>query len=250
MPADYAISLPEFDGPLDLLLHLIERQELDITAISLAAVTEQYLAQVEALRENRLEQLIDFLVIGARLLVIKSRALLPRPPLLPAEEDEEDPAEALLRQLRQYKRFKQAALWLAQRQEAGWRTYLRVAPPPQIEKQLDLSGLSVSSLAEALLSVFHEAELMAESVTLVQPRQISVEDQVELLRRRLAAVGRLQFRDLLSPRADRVEVAVTLLAVLESIKRHEIVVHQPVAFGPVELVAAPQTVAAAPAPVA
>jgi segregation and condensation protein A len=117
---DYRIDLPAFSGPLDLLLHLIERQELDITAISLVQVTEQYLAQIEQLKENRIDELIDFLVIAARLVLIKSRALLPQTPVIIEGEEEEDPAEALVRQLRQYKRFKQAAAWLAARRP-GWK---------------------------------------------------------------------------------------------------------------------------------
>ncbi|MCA9975764.1 MAG: segregation/condensation protein A, partial [Anaerolineales bacterium] len=75
--SNYQLDLPAFSGPLDLLLHLIERQELDITAVSLAKIAGQYLAQVEKLKEDRIDQLIDFLVIGARLALIKSRALLP-----------------------------------------------------------------------------------------------------------------------------------------------------------------------------
>ena len=95
-PPIYKIDLPTFSGPLDLLLHLIERNELDITAISLAAVTDQYLEQIDKLRDQRLEQLMDFLVIGAKLLVIKSRALLPQLPGDFSEDDEEeDPAETL-----------------------------------------------------------------------------------------------------------------------------------------------------------
>ena len=138
----YHVELPVFNGPLDLLLHLIERQELDITAVSLVQVTGQYLEQVRQLDEAQLEGLIDFISIGARLLLIKSRALLPRPAVLPGgDEEEEDPTEALLRQLRDYKRFKTAAQWLDSRQRHGLRTYLRVAPPPRLEGRLDLSGV-------------------------------------------------------------------------------------------------------------
>ena len=141
----YHIDLPVFSGPLDLLLHLIERREFDITTLSLVEVTEQYLAQVEKLKEDRIEQLIDFIVVGARLVQIKSRALLPQTPVLPADEEEEDPAEALIRQLRQYKQFKEAASWLKAREEAGLRAYLRLAPPPKLDSRLDLSGVSIES---------------------------------------------------------------------------------------------------------
>jgi chromatin segregation and condensation protein Rec8/ScpA/Scc1 (kleisin family) len=116
----YKFDLPSFNGPLDLLLHLIDRQELDITTLSLVAVTEQYLAQIERMKEDRVAQLIDFLVVAARLVQIKSRALLPQNPVVLEEEElEEDPAEALLRQLRAYKQFKNAALWLGEREKPG-----------------------------------------------------------------------------------------------------------------------------------
>ncbi len=110
-------------------------------------MTAQYLKQIEQMKGERVDELIDFLSVGARLVLIKSRALLPRTPALPgADEEEEDPGEALVRQLRAYKRFKEVARWLERRSTAGWRTYLRVAPPPRIEGELDLTGVSVDTL--------------------------------------------------------------------------------------------------------
>ena len=232
----YTIDLPLFSGPLDLLLHLIERQELDITAISLAQVTAQYLAQIEQLKQNRLENLIDFLVIGARLTVIKSRALLPETLSFAGdEEEEEDPAEALIRQLKQYKRFKQAATWLNGREEQGWRTYLRVAPPPKVEKQLDLSGVTVQTLYTAVLDILTRLSDQEESVSLVKPRRITIEQQIGRLRYRLKQQRPFLFHDLLSAQRDRTELSVTLLAMLELIKRQEAIAHQPTMFGPIEI---------------
>src|SRR5581483_3028192 len=101
----------EFEGPLDLLLHLIERNELDISAVSLVAVVEQYLQYLELMRaEMKLEAAADFLVVAGRLLLIKSRSLLPRVEVATDEDEEtEDPAEELARQLEEYRRFKQVA---------------------------------------------------------------------------------------------------------------------------------------------
>lgn len=230
------IDLPAFAGPLDLLLHLIEREELDITAISLAAVTEQYLAQVEQMQANRVESLIDFLVIGARLALIKSRALLPQIPRLPGEQDEEeDPAAALVRQLQQYKRFKAAALWLQAREARGLRTYLRVAPPPRLEGRLDLSGITPETLREAVRAVQARAETLEESVALVQPRRITIEGQITRLRYRLRTHKQLLFHELLSPQTSSIEVSITLLAVLELIKQREIRALQPELFGPIAI---------------
>ena len=232
----YTIELPAFAGPFDLLLHLIERHELDITAISLSQVTEQYLEQIEQLKQDRrIEHLIDFIVIGARLALIKSRALLPQNPAVRLdEEEEEDPAESLARQLREYKQFKQAAEWLRRREEQGWRTYLRVAPPPKIESKLDLSGITLDSLQQALQLALARVEKSAESVNLVVRRQITVEGQMALLRRTIRH-DPLPFHDLLSAEVTAVEVCITLLAVLELIKRNEIAAAQAELFGPIWL---------------
>ncbi len=231
---NYQLELPSFAGPLDLLLHLIERQEFDITSISLVKVTEQYLAQIERLKEDRIENLIDFLVIAARLVLIKSRALLPQTPTLPGDE-EEDPAEALVRQLRQYKQFKQATAWMQEREKAGLRTYLRVAPPPKMERRLDLTGVSVETLLTAVHAALARTESKTDSVALVKPRQVTIEGQIKYLRRRMKANGRSTFDEILSSRATRVEVAITLLAVLELIKRQELTAVQPELFGPIEI---------------
>ena len=236
MTSPYKIDLPEFAGPLDLLLHLIDRQELDITAISLAQITSQYLKQIEAMKKNRVDHLIDFLVIGARLSLIKSRALLPKIPTLPGdEEDEEDLAEALIRQLRQYKRFKQAAKWLSEREESGLRTYVRVAPPPKLDTRLDLTGVTVESLITAVQAALDRAENLEESVSIIQPRRLTIEGQMKRLRYRLKKRQTFLFNDLLAEENSRIAISVTLLAVLELIKRHEATASQTQMFGPIEI---------------
>ncbi len=232
----YNIDLPAFAGPLDLLLHLIDSEELDITAISLAKVTEQYLTQIKQLKKNRMEQLIDFLVIGARLVLIKSRALLPQETALTGdEEEEEDPAEALIRQLRQYRRFKKAAAWLHEREERGLRTYLRVVPPLKPHGQLDMSGVSVDSLIDAIRAALTRAENLEESVSLIRPRRITIQDQIERLRFHVRTGSSIRFNELLSSKSSRLEIAVTLLAVLELIKRREVAAIQDSMFGPIEI---------------
>jgi segregation and condensation protein A len=239
----YRIETAVFTGPLDLLLHLIEREELDITAISLALVTEQYLQQVEGLQrdrdagEQKIVHLIDFLEIGARLVLIKSRALLPQPPAaLPGDElEEEDPAAALLRQLRQYRRIKEAAEWLGAREAAGLRTHLRVAPPPRVTAAPDLTEVTLAGLLATLQGVLARSETREESVEVVKPRRITIEAQQNQVRQLLQARAQVEFRELLSSGADRTEVAVTLLAVLELIKRREVRAWQEVMFGPIQL---------------
>lgn len=234
--AGYKIQLPVFSGPLDLLLNLIEHNRLDITAVSLVEVTDQYLAQIRQLTGERLEQLMDFLSVGARLLLIKSRALLPQTPDV-LEEEEEDPAEALARQLRHYRRFKRAAGHLEEREQLGLRCYLRVAPPPTLEHSLDLSGISLETLITSLDSALDRADLKEDSVLVaVKQRTVTIEDQIRKLRQRVGAHGRVAFKELLSRNTTWSEVSVTLLAVLELIKRHEVNAVQPKLFGPIEIV--------------
>ena len=237
MNAKYTIDLPQFTGPLDLLLHLIDRQELDITGISLATVTEQYLAQVELFKKDRIENLIDFLVVAARLVLIKSRALLPQSPVVIEGEEEEDPAEALVRQLREYKRFKDAAKWFQEREEQGLRTYLRVAAPPKMETRVDLSGVTVDSLLTAVREALARVETREDSVSIVQPRRITIEGQMGRLRQRVRRGETFSFRDLLSEKSSRVEISINLLAVLELIKRREVKAYQAEMFGPIQIMA-------------
>jgi segregation and condensation protein A len=235
--SQFSIDLPTYSGPLDLLLHLIEKKELDITAISLSLVTEQYLSRVNQLREDRVEGLIDFLVIGARLLVIKSRALLPQPDdALLDRDEEEDPAESLARQLRRYRRFKQSALWLAEREALGLRTYLHMAPALKTESSLDMSGIGPSTLKAALASIFLRANQMEDSVSVaVSDRKHTIDSKIDQLRERIKYTSRMRFDDLLSDNITWSEVSVALLAVLELVKRHEVNVYQKELFGPIQI---------------
>jgi len=212
------------------LLHLIERQELDISAVSLAQVTGQYLEYLSRMEELEAGVLADFLVVAARLILIKSRYLLPRPESPEDEEEEEDPGEALARQLREYKQFKAVAQQLGERERCGLRAYVRVASAPPVERRLDLGGVTLEDLLMAMQQVLTEKPT-APVEEMIQPLVVTVHDKIvltgELLRRR----GTIRFRDLLERATHRVEVVVTLLAVLELIKRGRVIVEQPRLFG-------------------
>ncbi len=147
----YQIHLPVFEGPLDLLLQLIEREKLDISVVTIASVTDQFLAYVRQLEEVQPNILADFLVMAARLVWIKSRILLPQPSQ-GDEEEEEDPAEALARQLKEYKRFKDAAKMLREIEERGFHTYSRVAPPPELDTRLAEGSITLADLVAAAQS--------------------------------------------------------------------------------------------------
>ncbi len=236
--APYKIQLPTFSGPLDLLLHLIERSELDITAISLATVTDQFLQQVELMHEDRLDHLMDFIVIGAKLLVIKSRALLPQLPSEISEDDEEEnPAEALARQLKIYKRFKTIGTWLQEREHKGLHTYLRIANLPRTEGTQGLEDTDASLLLLALETALGRETRRQDSVSVaVEQRAITIRKQMKKLRDIIDAGDHVLFEELLSDQITWLEISVTLLAVLELIKLNEIKVRQPVLFGPIEIV--------------
>jgi len=237
----YRVALPVFEGPLDLLLHLIEREELDITAISLVQVTEQYLAYVQQLQAVRAETLADFLVIAARLLLMKSLALLPRPPAPPNAEQEEDPGEQLARQLREYKRFKAVAQGLGGREGQRLRCFVRVAPTPRLQTKADLEGMTLEALWEAARRVLVAEQVGPAVDVVVKPFTITIHQRAEVILTRARAGERFTFRALLEDADSRIEIVVTLLAVLELLKRRRIAVRQDTLFGEIHIEAAAES---------
>lgn len=225
----YKVQTPIYEGPLDLLLGLIERSELDVTTISLAMVTDQYLAYIHGLDQAVPEELSAFLVIAAKLVQIKSEALLPRPP--EREAGEEDPGSSLIEQLRLYKRFKEVGAWLLDRQSRHLHTYLRVAPPPKVEARLDLSNLTLADLHEAGAVVFGRAEEKKSLGTVIAAPKVTIREKIDLITRTLQQVERASFSGLLSNKASRIEIVVTFLALLELVKRYHVEAYQESLFG-------------------
>ncbi len=229
----YSVQTPEYEGPLDLLLQLIERAELDITRIALAIVTDQFLAHMEALQHRSPDELSAFLVIAARLIQIKSEALLPRPPI--RGEDEEDPAELLARQLQEYRQFKTVAAWLGDRDQKHLRTYLRLASAPKIEARLDLEGLGVADLAGAAENVIRRHQLRPPPQDVIKIPKITIREKIRMIVDRLRIRGRTTFGSLLRGAHTRVEIVLTFLAVLELVKRRQVAARQEEIFGEIEI---------------
>jgi segregation and condensation protein A len=231
----YRVNTTVYEGPLDLLLQLIERAELDITTLALAQVTDQYLAHLRSLQEQNVAEVSGFLVIAARLLQIKSAALLPRPSL-DQKPEEEDAGEALARQLITYKRFKELATVLTQREAEGLRTHLRVAPPPiKVEAKLDMSNITLVDLIFAAREIFGgKPNLTALSRVVAMPR-VTIREKIRAIVDSLRLAGKATFRNFLNGRSDRLEIVVTFLAMLELIKRHVVEVSQTSLFGEIEL---------------
>lgn len=228
----YKVQTPVYEGPLDLLLQLIERAELDITAVALALVTDQYLTYLQSLDEQRPDEISAFLVIAAKLVLIKSEALLPRPP--EREAGEEDPGASLVEQLKLYKRYKEIGGLLEIRQEAGLRTYVRIAPPPRIEPRLDLSNLTVERLVNLATAALTKRDERQALSTVIAPPRITIREKIELIASTMRRIKRLSFSSLIPQKASRMEVVVTFLAFLELIKRFHIVATQPELFGDIE----------------
>jgi segregation and condensation protein A len=229
----YQVQIPVYEGPLDLLLGLIERAELDITAVSLAMVTDQYLDHLHRQEHAHPEEISAFLVIAAKLVLIKSEALLPRPPI--REPGEEDVGQTLVDQLRLYKRFKEIGVWLLDRQERGLRTHLRVAPPPKVEARLDLSDLTLARLQAAAEWVFAREQEKQTLGTVIAAPRVTIREKIDLISKTLKQIQRASFRGLVGDQATRLEIVVTFLALLELIKRYRVEAIQTDLFGDIQI---------------
>ncbi len=232
----FALSLPAFHGPLDLLLHLIESNELDVTEVSLLQVTDQYLQHLRSREEIDIGALAEFIAIGARLLLLKSRALLPRDPDAPVADDEDPAADirGLVEALRDYRRFKQAAEFLRTR-DGGHGTYRREVTPPKVPLPTGLDTVTLSSLVEVIREVI--ARLPEEEPEGEVAREpIRLRDRINRLADVLDRDGRTSFRRLIEDATSRTMVIVDFMAVLELIKQGYLAAQQSDAFGDIELV--------------
>ncbi len=233
-PAPYQVVLPVFEGPLHLLLHLIEREELDITQVSLAQVTNQYLDYLAQLGQRDPDNLADFLVVAAKLLLIKSRVLLPQPPS-PATPEEDDVGEDLVRQLIEYRRFREAARWLQELEEGGQQSYIRLAGMPSLERSVDLGDISLDDLLATVREVLALKPPTPSVNGAVAPITITVTDQMSLIERETAQGRAVSFRLLLEQATSRLEVIVTLLALLELVKQLRVRMRQDRLFGDIQI---------------
>lgn len=232
--ASFRLELPTFEGPLDLLLHLIEREELDVTEVSLLAVTEQYLAQLRSQEQLNISALAEFIAIGARLLLLKSRALLPRDD--EGDENEEEGSELadLVAALREYRRFKEAASYLGER-DRGHASYRREAAPPKVPLPSGLDNVTLGSLTDVIRDVLARLP-EEEAATELEREPVRLADRIGSLVDILERERRTPFRALIERARTRTEVIVDFMAVLELIKSRYLVAEQPQAFGEIELV--------------
>jgi segregation and condensation protein A len=231
-PDVYTVITPVFEGPLDLLLLLIEKAELDITKLSLAIVTDQFLEHLKHLTDNSINNVSSFLVIASRLIQIKSEAILPRPPL--REPGEIDPGEALALQLITYKRFKEIANILAVRQSQDLRSYPRLASVPRIEVSFDLEGLNIEDLFLVAQYVLLKEDTESFLGMVVSAPKITIRERIKVIAEYIKLHHNGKFDDLFTGKKFRLEVVVTFIALLELVKRRMILAHQDGIFGQIE----------------
>jgi segregation and condensation protein A len=233
----FEVHIPIFEGPLALLLHLIEKNELDITKVALAQVTDEFLVYVENMRDAMdIAVIADFLSVAARLIWIKSRALLPKPPESAKQQiDEEDIGDELIRQLRAYRQYKQAAAWLKERDLQTLRSYIHIGPPPRPQKlNLDVTGVTLDMLRDTALELLYPVEGPRPEDAIQRPR-ITIMQQINVIRENLISLARITFRRLLSRKPTRLEAAVTLQAIMELIKQRTILAQQEELFGAITI---------------
>ena len=232
-PSAVRFKLDNFDGPLDLLLHLIKEAKIDIKEIFISKITEQFLRYVEEIKDLPIEKVGEYLEMSATLLEIKSRKVLPVQEELPA--DEEDPETKLIRQLEEYKLFKEKSEELSKLEDIG-KFYK--APDASVGNfRYELSDVSFDQLLDAFAGIMHKIEIKA---TLPEPKKIqkdrwTVAQKITQIKDLLLTEKRIVFSSLYSADYSKSEVINTFLAILELLKAQQICVEQQEVFGEIVL---------------
>ena len=232
-----AIRVEGFEGPLELLLHLLDQRQLEITAISLVAVTDQYLAYVRLLPAGppALEALAEFLVVAAHLLLLKSRALLPRERAATAADDEVD-AETLEQRLAEYRHYRAAAARLGERQERGERAFSRQAPPPLPPAPPPrLEAAAPEQLAQALQRLLAARAPAQQGPQPAPAPRVTLAERIREVHAAVETHGRVSFAWLAAGCASRADLIITFLAILELYRAREIGLEQDALFGEIWL---------------
>lgn len=219
-------NLDAFEGPLDLLLHLIQKNKVSIYDIPISDITDQYMDYIEKSDEFDLDSSSEFLVMAAQLLQIKSKMLLPQENY--EEEDEEDPREELARRLAEYRNFKAAALYLRQYEDAGAGIFTK--PPEYIERKVidkSFKELTIENLINALMGVHdkntsYNTDIHDKMEEIVHKPRISVFTKVKSILRKIKAIKKIRFNDLFRDMETKSEAVAGFLAVLELLKLNRI----------------------------
>ena len=236
METDYKVKLEVFEGPLDLLLYLIKRDEIDIYDISIERITRQYLEYLQAFKELKIDIAGEFVVMAANLIYLKSRSLLPldqQPPEEDAEED--DPRWDLIRQLIEYKKFKEAAAQLHDRALEQERIFTRDGGSAAISgAPLPLHEVGIFQLIHAFQEVIKRVEAR-EDLQEIFGERFSVSDKIEKILERVGDGAPVRFSELFGQIVSRVEIVVTFLALLELIRLNQVRAMQRKMFDEIEI---------------
>ena len=230
-PDALEVILEQFEGPLDLLLYLIRKQNLDILEINVADITEQYMQYVELMQNLQLELAGEYLVMAAMLAEIKSRILLPRP--AEVEEEEEDPRAELIRRLQDYERFKQAAEDLDELPRMGRDTYEVEIKSPEYTAEKQHPDVDFKELMLAFSDVLHRANMYTEHE--VHKEKLSTRERMSQILSNLNSGQFVPFTKLFTVEEGRAGVVTTFLATLELIKEQLIEIVQNETFGPIHV---------------
>lgn len=238
MEADYKVKLEVFEGPLDLLLYLIKKEEVDIYDIPIERITNQYMEYLTLMKLLNLEVAGEFLVMAATLMYIKSRMLLPVDQQVTDSEAEEgeDPRWELIRQLVEYKKFKDAALQLGQREEEQANIFVRTGDTGiEVDKDIPLAEVSIFDLINAFNDVLKKASARDGFSEIVEEK-FTVSDKIEEILYTLRDRSELIFGELFAAAQSRTEIVVTFLALLELIRLKRLKVRQETAFGEIHVI--------------
>ncbi len=230
-PSALQVFLEAFEGPLDLLLYLIKRQNIDILDINVAAITEQYMKYVELMDSMKFELAAEYLVMAAMLAEIKSRMLLPRSQ--DEDEDEEDPRAQLIRRLQEYERFKRAAEDMDELPRMGRDVYQASANPPDVADDIPQPDVDMKELLLALGEVLRRAEMFESHH--VQKEKLSTRERMSQVLSQLGGERFVPFVGLFKVEEGRMGVVVTFLAVMELIKESLVDIVQTEPYGPIHV---------------
>tara|TARA_R110002072_G_C7970032_1_gene534705 strand:+ start:300 stop:1211 length:912 start_codon:yes stop_codon:yes gene_type:complete len=230
-PQALAVFLEAFEGPLDLLLYLIKRQNLDILDIDVSRITEQYMQYVELMDAMQFELAAEYLLMAAMLAEIKSRMLLPR--AVDVEDDEEDPRAQLIRRLQEYERFKKAAEDIEELPRVERDTWVGSASPPELHRARPEPQVEMRELLLAMGEVMRRADMFASHH--IQREALSTRERMSEVLERLAGRQFVPFVSLFSASEGRLGVVVTFLAIMELIKESLVEIVQTEIFGPIHV---------------
>lgn len=230
-PEALEVFLETFEGPLDLLLYLIRKQNLDILDIPIAEVTRQYMAYIDLMQSLKIELAAEYLVMAAMLAEIKSRMLLPRP--TEEEGSEEDPRAELVRRLQEYERYRLAAESLDELPRVGREIHLVVIPGDNLPRPKREPKVSLDDLLDAFREVLERAELYKHHHVLRE--RLSVRERMTRILERVSSKGFVSFESLFDLEEGRMGLVVTFLALLELVKESLLIVIQQELFAPIHV---------------